>query len=961
MCRITGVLPRDGTYLPIGKPIANYRVYILGPYGELLPVGVPGELCIAGDGVTRGYLNRPELTAEKFVNKSFSGGPGGRFFKKAPLAAGGKIYKTGDLARWQPDGNLEFLGRIDSQVKIRGYRIELGEIENRLLKHNEITGAVVISRENEAGDRYLCAYFVGRDSTAPGKALETPGLKEYLSQTLPEYMIPGYFVKLEKIPLNSSGKVDVKALPEPGPGISQKTYAAPRDEIEAKLADIWAEVLNIRGDEANVTIGIDDNFFDLGGHSLKATTLVHRIYQEFEINIEIGDVFTYPTIRELGQRIKGLEASEYIEISPSEEKDYYPLSYAQRRLWVLCQFEEDSTAYNIPAAVVINGAFDAAVFLRAVQALAERHESLRTIFALVDGDPYQEIIPHPDINLEIVDLRSFEEAEKEARARQIFITDANRAFDLEHGPLFRFKPVRLEAEKYLLVYNIHHIISDGWSQGNINDEIITLYNSFLNGRENPLPPLKLHYKDYSRWHNRLIAEGSFNRSQGYWLEKFKDKPNGIELPLDHPRKAIQTFNGGRVFFVIDKAKSRELSRLSRSQDATLFMSLLTLLNIFFYRCSGQADIIIGAPIANRKRPELYPMIGFLVNTLIYRNRLTPGQSFKDLLGAIKQETMSCYEYQDYPFDLLVEALGLDRDLSQSPLFNVMLAHNNADTGDRELTFAGVTVSPYAYSDDFNMSKFDLIFFMAERGGEISTWIEYNSDLFERSTIERMAANFLSLAADAIARSDAPVSTLNILSQAEAMKVIETFNDTHYPFSPLTLQELFEQRVETCRDKVAVVSLEQSPGGGAGAMHITYHELNQSVNRAAHFLVEDCGVKRGDAIAISMDRSIAMIVALLGIIKSGAAYLAVDPTYPRDRVLHVLTNSRSDFLITDRMRRSYSAVMKAGSSISIPNGKPSRENPPPTRRRSINRRMFYISITPPAPPGPQMAQCCPTIA
>ncbi|NIM13592.1 MAG: amino acid adenylation domain-containing protein [Candidatus Aminicenantes bacterium] len=892
--------------LPVGKPIGNTFVFLFDKQKKLVAPGIPGELYIGGEGVGRGYLNRPALTAETFILAHRSWLIADRRRKKVSssgklpmsyeLSAMSCLYKTGDLARWLPDGNLEFLGRLDNQVKIRGFRIELGEIENRLVEHNAIAEAVVISKESEAGDRYLCAYFVGVDRVG------SADLKEYLSQTLPDYMIPGYFVKLEKIPLNPNGKVDVKALPKPEMGIPRREYIAPRDEIEEKLVEIWEEVLNIDRNLANAPIGIDDKFFELGGHSLRATTLVYRIYQEFEINIEIGDVFTYPSIRELGQRIKESEVLAYIEIIPSEEKDYYPLSYAQRRLWVLCQFEEDSTAYNIPAAVFIDGPFDVETFIQAVQALAERHESLKTIFTLVEGDPYQKIIRGFKFNLEHVDLQNLNEAEKQKNARQLYLQVANSAFNLEHGPLFCFKLVRLEDEKYLLIYNIHHIISDGWSQGNINNELITLYNTFLKSGENPLPPLKLQYKDYSRWHNQLTAVGSFNQSQDYWLEKFKDKPNGIELPLDHPRKAIQTFNGGRVPFVIDKERTQQLYQLSLEEDVTLFMSLLSMLNVFLYKYTGQGDIIIGAPIANRKQPELYPMIGFLVNTLVYRNRVNPEQCFRDLLSSIKQETLDCYNYQDYPFDLLVEELELDRDLSQSPLFNVMLAHNNAETDDSRLVMEGVTISGYSHSDDFNMSKFDLIFFMDEADGQVYTRIEYNSDLFEHSTIERMKDNFLALTDDVIARSDVPVSALHILCEAESQNVIEAFNDTRYSFPSLTLQELFEQQVERCGDKTAVVSQEHHGWHmDAGAMHMTYNELNKKANQLAHYLKDQCGIKANDAIGVSMERSIDMIVVLLGIIKSGAAYLAVDPTYPQDRVLHVLSDSQSDFLIIDKMR------------------------------------------------------------
>jgi amino acid adenylation domain-containing protein len=945
-------------HIPIGKPIDNIRLFVVSKDMHLQPVGAAGELCISGIGLARGYLNRPELTEEKFERTVFSHSSLVIRLLHNSLKTNDRLYRTGDLARWLPDGNIEFLGRMDHQVKIRGFRIELGEIETRLLNHNKVKEAKVSALRSrgtdEEGELYLCAYIVGEGE------LSHTGLREYLSRQLPDYMVPTHFVMLGKMPLTNSGKVDAKALPEPGIKGAASGYAAPRDKVEEELAAIWAEVLTIN--PTVEAVGIDDNFLELGGHSLKATTLVYQVYKKFKVNIEIDDVFSHPTIRELAEKIRGAESREYIEIKAIEEKEYYKMSYAQRRLWVLCQFEEDSTAYNMPAAVIINGPLDVEGFGRALQVLADRHESLRTVFVLVDGDPHQKVIRQLETTLEVIDIRSSDEPAREEKARQIFIEHANRAFDLEHGPLFLFKLVQLEEKTYSLIYNIHHIISDGWSQGNINNELITLYNTFLSGRENPLAPLKLQYKDYSWWHNQLISKGGFSCSQEYWLEKLRDKPNGIELPLDHPRKAIQTFNGGRIPFVIDKEKTRELYQLSLSQDATLFMSLLTLLSIFLYRLTGQQDILTGAPIANRKRPELYPLIGFLVNTLVYRNRVNAAQSFKEMLTAIKQETLTCYEYQDYPFDLLVEQLGLDRDLSQSPLFNVMLAHNNAETGDEQLSLEGVSISTYPHSDDFNMSKFDLIFFMDEMNGQVFTRIEYNSDLFERSTVERMRDNFLALTDDVIARSDSPVSVLHILSETESKQVIEAFNDTHCSFPSLTLQELFEQRVEACRDKTAVVSQEHHGWSlDGGAMHITYNELNKKANQLAHYLKDQCGIKPNDAIGVSMERSIDMIAVLLGIIKAGAAYLAVDPTYPQERVLHVLSDSQSDFLVIDKMRPELFGGYQ-GQIINVQRqwdiiSQKSTDNPPAVNQSPDILYINYTSGSTGTPNGAMLSHDC----
>jgi tyrocidine synthetase-3 len=783
--------------IPIGKPISNSTAYILDSRLQPVPIGVTGELFLGGDGLSRGYLNNPELTSEKFINYKLQitnyklqiTNKEKATFPHNPITPSPQypnpsihhfpIYRTGDLARWFPDGNIEFLGRVDFQVKIRGFRVEPEEIENRLMRHKNVKEALVVVRTDENGESYLCAYVVIRT-----REQGSTELREYLSGELPKYMVPAHFMVLERMPLNPHGKVDRKLLNEPGISKTGTVYIAPRDEVEWEMAKIWSGVLDLTREP-----GIDDNFFELGGHSLKATTLVHRIYKEFEVNLEIEDVFTLPSIRELTRRMKELNRLEYKEIKPIEEKEYYELSSAQRRLWVLCQFEADSTAYNMPAALTITGPFQVEVFTQAVQSLACRHDSLRTVFISVDGEPRQKIIKDFKFHLEPVDLRTLDKETKEKKTREIYLLDANGPFDLERGPLFRFQLLQMEDETYILIYNMHHIVNDGWSQGIITNELIRLYNTFLKGMENPLTPLEIQYKDYTRWHNHLVNTNSFREAGEYWLKKFKDKPNGIELPLDHPRKAIRTFNGGDISFDIDLEKTSLLHQMSFEEDATLFMILLTLVSVFLYRYSGRTDIIIGAPIANRKHSELNPIVGFFVNTLVYRNEIDPKRSFKEQLKTVKEETMTGYQYQDYPFDLLVEQLELDRDLSQSPLFNVMLAHDNAETRDLRLDLEGVESSPYPFAEEFNMSKFDLIFFMNETDDHIHTCIEYNSDLFERGTIERMKENFLTLVEDVIARKNESISRLKLLSPTQYETVVHRFNQTGYPFENLTLQEL----------------------------------------------------------------------------------------------------------------------------------------------------------------------------
>jgi amino acid adenylation domain-containing protein len=489
-----------------------------------------------------------------------------------------------------------------------------------------------------------------------------------------------------------------------------------------------------------------------------------------------------------------------------------------------------------------------------------------------------------------VDLRELRDEDKENRARELYRAYAHKAFNLERGPLFLFKLVRLKDDEYLFISNIHHIINDGWSQAIIKREILDLYNDFLQAKVSSLPPIKLQYKDYANWQNRLID--GFEREAGYWWEKFKDKPNGIELPLDHPRKPVQTFNGSQVKFTMDGETTSQLHAFCLEREVTPFMGLLALLDIFLYKYSGQRDMIIGLPIAGRRGDELQHIVGFLVNTLVFRVELAPGETAVQLLERVGQETLSCYRNQDYPFDLLVDRLELDRDLSQSPLFNVMLAHNNLEIRGIELAADHIEIGPYPYAHDVNMSKFDLLFFMDEVGEQIDVRLEYNSDLFEANTVQRMANNFLTLMGNVLHNPGKPIWSLDCIGPSEYRTIVQGFNDNEEVFPSLTVQELFEQQAAKTPDHIAVA---------APKAHITYRELNKKANRLAHYLREEFSVIPGDIIGLSMDRSLEMIMALLGIMKSGAVYMALDPAYPANRISYMLADSQTKLVIVDQSR------------------------------------------------------------
>jgi amino acid adenylation domain-containing protein len=876
------------TSIPIGRPISNHKLRVLDPSGKLCPINVPGELCISGDGIARGYLNDPARSCESFIRKEYTEINGNQF------------YRTGDQVRWLSDGTLEFFGRLDSQVKIRGYRIELGEIEKEISEHPAIAEASVVCREskNEENEKDLVAYLLGSVTVE-----ELPGkqeMKKYLSGSLPSYMIPELFVKMERFPLTPNGKVDLKALPEPWeeePG--KKEIIAPRDQLEKKLVALFSEVLKI--EESHV--GIEDHFFEIGGHSLNATHLVHRIYQELGVSIDIEEVFKNPFIKQLAVRIRDLEPVLKADIQPREKKKYYPLSNAQRRLWVLCQIEQESIAYNMPMAFEIKGRLKIGIFKKVILELQKRHESLRTVFIQVKEEPFQRIIEDMPIHLEEIDLSSLKPGDKEKQAREIYIKEAHRPMDLKEGPLVRFKVILLEHQYYMFIYNIHHLVNDGWSQGIISSEIIQQYNCLLSGKDGKLPPLKIQYRDYASWHNQLLSEGHFHNSREYWLDKFRntDTPNGIELPYDFPRRSLQTFNGGRENFFLEPSDTKLLNEVSIQQDVTLFMTLLTLLSIFLNRYSGQEDIVIGFPAAGRSHPGLYSMVGFLVNTLVFRIQVESRHSFEEHLKKVKKETLACLQYQGYPFDRLVEELDLERDLSQSPIFNVMMVHNSTVTGGRTYEMEGAEITGCAFANELNISKFDLMFFMDLVEGKLGVDVEYNRDLYKQSTLQRMNRNFQFLIKSAITHSDIPIHKLDYVHAGERQKLVREFNGKENNKSWISVQEMWDKQVEKTPEIIAV---------SFNRKEISYGELNQRANRMAFYLIEEIRIEPNEIIGISLERSLELMLSMLGVVKAGGCYLGIDPEYPEERFGDMLKDSQTCLVISDRPREYQNLPVKS---------------------------------------------------
>ncbi|HEY54092.1 MAG TPA: amino acid adenylation domain-containing protein, partial [Caldilineae bacterium] len=705
----------------IGGPIPDLTLYVLDRNGEPQPFGVPGELHVGGAGVARGYLKRPELSAERFIPDPFGGDPTGR------------LYKTGDLARLLPGGDVEYMGRIDFQVKIRGFRVELGEIESVLDRHEAVRESVVLVREDAPGDQRLVAYV-----TAAGAGVDAGELRTHCLRSLPDYMVPAAFVTLEAIPLTNNGKVDRKALP--APDWSQTTveveFISPRTPTEEIVASICAQVLGVD------RIGAFDDFFDRGGHSLLATQVVSRLREAFEIDLPLRILFERSTVDELAaavdDAVQDAQGLHLPPIEPIPRDQPPPLSFAQQRLWFLDQLDPNSPQYNIPEAVKIRGRLDVDALERSLNEIVRRHEVLRAAFPTVDGVATQVIAPERHISLERQDLSQFDPAEREQEAFRIAQIEAKRPFDLAAGPLVRTKLLRLDEDEHVFLLTMHHIVSDGWSTGILIRELGAIYPAFVAGKPSPLPDLSIQYPDFAAWQRQWLRDEQLDRQLNYWRQALAGMPTALRLPTDRPRPKLQSSSGRYHTFSLSESLSAALKSLSRAADATLFMTLLAAYQAFLFRYSGQDDFGVGTPIANRNHPEIEPLIGFFVNTLVLRADLSDNPSFRTLLAEVRENALGAYAHQDLPFEMLVDALQPDRNLSQSPLFQVMFmlnpAANSALAKMSDLEFSRLQT-------DTGIALFDMTLILNEGPDEISGGVEYNADLFDADTIERMMLHF----------------------------------------------------------------------------------------------------------------------------------------------------------------------------------------------------------------------------
>jgi len=855
------------TTVPIGRPNANTRIYILDEDLHFVPIGVPGEIHIGGVGVSRGYLNRPDLTAEKFIADPFSDEPGAR------------MYKTGDLARWLPDGQIEFIGRVDFQVKIRGFRIELGEIEAQILQHPAVKDAVVVARGQKAGEKALVAYLLPNE----GREIDPQELRDFLKGRLPDYMVPSAFVQMEKFPLTPNGKVNRKALPDPDQkDMVTEKYVAPRTPEEELLVSIWEDILQ------SEHIGIEHNFFDLGGHSLLATQLVSRVRDAFDVELPLKDVFAAPTIRQLAQRIKELSGQaagiQAPPIKKVERSGRLPLSFAQQRLWFLDQLQPGGSFYNIPGAVRLIGELNIEALEKSLSEVVRRHETLRTTFDDENGKPFIVIHEAQPVKLPVIDLSALPEDEKQAQLKKITLEENKKPFDLKTGPLFRGQLVKLNDTEHVVLFTMHHIISDGWSMGIFMREIAQGYAAFAQGKTPQLPPLEIQYADYAAWQQEWLQGDVLQKELDFWKETIGMDPPVLELPFDRPRPPVQTFNGKTISMRVDGALSAAIKKLSQEQGATVFMTLLAAFQTLLHRYSGQDEILVGSPIANRNRSETENLIGFFVNNIVLKSDFYDNPEFSELLRRVRENTLNAYAHQDVPFEQIVDALVSKREMSHAPLFQVMFVMQNLPQSKFELP--GLTMR--SAEEEAGTAKFDLSLIVTEGPDHFNFSFEFNTDLFDESTIVRMQRHLTNLLRAVTEDADRPVDLIDYLSDDERHTLLYAWNKTEAPFdSALCVPQKFKQWVDAQPEATAVEHNGQA---------LTYRELDERANRLARYLRAQ-GIGADDLVGICLERSPEMIVGILGTLKAGAAFVPLDPAYPHERLAYMIEDSGLKLLLT----------------------------------------------------------------
>ncbi|MBE7150062.1 amino acid adenylation domain-containing protein [Bacillus mycoides] len=850
----------------IGKPIPDLKVYILDQNLQHVPVGVAGEIYVGGAGLARGYLKRPELTADRFIPHPFSDNPKER------------LYKSGDLGRYKPDGDLEYLGRIDHQVKIRGFRIELGEIESSLAMHPSIREAIVVVTSSTNGNQQIAAYYV----PVAGDIVSEQSLRNFLKEKLPAYMLPTYYIALKKMPLTVNGKVDRIALPDPDSlEFNTGDIVNPSTVIEKSVYEIWKSLLE------REYFGIHDNFFELGGHSLLATKLLNQIRKDFGINLSLRTVFEAATIFELSKVIEQQLSMDKItpnaKIPAVHRNKELPLTFAQQRMWFLEAMQPGSSLYIIPTAIELNGKLDKEALKYSIESIITRHEALRTTFSMVDGKGVQNISDSLSVELPFYDLSMGIQANT---VSQLITKVINIPFDLEKGPLIRTALAKVSDQKHILIVAMHHIISDGWSMDIFFKELTISYKGFYGKKLVEATKLPIQVADYAVWQQKKLKENVLESQLSYWKRKLYGDLPILNLPIARPRPVVRTYNGAMYRFKLEKELTENLRRLSHQSGTTLFMSLLTAFKVLLYRYTNQEDILIGTPVAGRNSPELQDLMGCFVNTLVIRSDLSGNPSYFELLKRVKEEVLEGQNNQEFPFEKIVDELKPTRDLSCPPIFQIMFSMHPKLSIHQEIP--GLTLNPLPIQS--TTAKFDLTLFIEEDQDELEGIFEFNTDLFEIDYIERMANHFRTLLKGIITNPNDLLGELPVLTQEESKQILVDWNDTktEYP-SDSNLGDLFKERAERTPNAIAVI---------AGEVMLTYEELNQKSNQVAHYLQKKIGRGLEIPVGLFMDRSPQMIVAMLGIVKAGGTYVPLDQAYPKERLAFLLEDVNLPILLTE---------------------------------------------------------------
>jgi amino acid adenylation domain-containing protein/non-ribosomal peptide synthase protein (TIGR01720 family) len=880
--------------IPIGQPMPGARALVLDARGKACPTRGIGEILIRTPFRSLGYFARPDLTAEVFVRNPFSADPQDL------------VYKTGDLGRVMEDGNFEFLGRRDDQVKIRGVRIELAEIESVLLTHPGVREVAVVDREDETGTKFLCAYLVPE----PGGAIA--GLRDFLAGFLAGPWLPAAFVVLESLPRTLSGKVDRRSLPPPEAVWSRRSsLATPRSGVEEVLTGIFSEVLGVE------RLGVDDSFFELGGHSLLATQLLSRVRATFGLEVSLRSLFAAPTVAGLASALAALWQSgggtPPPPLAAGMREEPLPLSFAQERLWFLSALQPGGAAYNIPLAVRLQGRLRRHEWDQALGEIVRRHEALRTTFPAADGQPVQVISSVAGWTTREADLGHLPESLRHTEAAACLRRESRRGFDLASGPLVRLLLLRLGEEDHIALLTLHHIVCDAWSLGVLVRELTVLYGDLVAGGPLPLAEPTLHYADFACWQRRWLAGEVMARQLGYWRRRLQPEAEPLQLPTDRPRAPSPTFCASRRWLRLDPAAAARLTTLARGSQATLFMTLLACFQALLYRYTGQRQISVGSPIANRQRAEIEGLIGFFVNTLVLRADIAPEQTFAALLAATRELTLGAYAHQDLPFEKLVEELEPPRDLGRTPLFQVLFVLQNAPLPGLQLP--GLTVTPVELEPA--AARFDLTLTAAEEGGGLTFAFEYAAELFDAPTVARLARHYEALAAGAAAAPARRLAELPLVTPAEIHQLVWEWSDTAAGFrAPGTLHGLVAEQARRTPGAVALSAAGES---------LTYGELAEAASRLARRL-RGLGIGVDSLVGVAVERSPQMVVALLAVLAAGGAYVPLDPDYPRDRLLYMAADAGVALLIGDRA--ALARLGEVGAPVLCLDG-PGEAIPPPT--------------------------------